>query len=211
MGMLSGTISFSGGALRRSLWWWLPALVLWSAACGGREEPPAADASASETHAEPAAAPAEGEELYEVATEVGMRNARMPLPDLITGGQVTPQQWEALKEAGVRRFISLRPADEEGAGWEEEVAGDEVDFVRIPVRGAAGLTRENVEALDRVLDASAGEPTVLYCASGNRVGALLALRAAWLDGADPEAALALGRAAGLRSLEPRVRELLEAR
>ena len=49
---------------------------------------------------------------------------------------------------------------------------------------------------------------LLHCASGNRVGALLALAAVQVDGASPEAALTLGRAAGLKSLEPVVMERL---
>jgi hypothetical protein len=49
---------------------------------------------------------------------------------------------------------------------------------------------------------------VIACASGNRVGALLALREFWLEDAEPEAALALGKAAGLTRLEPSVRLLL---
>lgn len=60
------------------------------------------------------------------------------------------------------------------------VASDEgIRFTRIPVAGAAGRTRENVEALDRLL-----------------------------DGASPEEALALGREAGLRGLEGAVAEIL---
>jgi len=49
---------------------------------------------------------------------------------------------------------------------------------------------------------------LVHCGSGNRVGALLALRAS-LDGADDEKALALGREGGLSSLEGVVRERLD--
>jgi hypothetical protein len=83
-----------------------------------------------------------------------------------------------------------------------------VSFARIPVSGATGLTRENVETLDMLLDESSDDGTVLYCASSNRVGALLALRAYWLDGAEPDQALELGRRAGMTSLETRVAELM---
>src|SRR5690606_38327465 len=51
-------------------------------------------------------------------------------------------------------------------------------------------------------------PALVHCASGNRVGALAALRAAWLQGADEEAAIAEGRRWGLRSLETEVRSSL---
>ncbi|MDA0312310.1 MAG: hypothetical protein O2992_09370 [Gemmatimonadetes bacterium] len=142
------------------------------------------------------------------ATAIGLTNAKMPLPGLVTGGQPTPQQLAALREAGFNHFVSLRPAAEDGAGWEETTVGAPSTFARIAVAGGSGLTRENVEALERLLAQYGDEPTVLYCASSNRVGALLALRAAWLEDMPAAEALSLGRAAGMRSLEPAVTELL---
>jgi protein tyrosine phosphatase (PTP) superfamily phosphohydrolase (DUF442 family) len=135
----------------------------------------------------------------------------MPLEHLVTMGQPTPEQLSALVDLGYTDFISLRPVAESGAGWEEGIVADEgIAFARVAVSGAEGLTRENVAALDEAIDAAGGRPTVIYCASGNRVGAMLALRAYWLEGAEPEAALALGREAGLSRLEPVVAELLAA-
>lgn len=143
----------------------------------------------------------------QVASGVGLRNARMPREGLVTGAQPTETQMEALSEAGFRNFISLRPAGEDGAGWEEGHAVDrDYDFDRLPISGAGDLTRENVEAFAALLDETGDEPTVLYCASGNRVGAMLALEAYWLDGLPAEEALELGRAGGLTRLEGAVRE-----
>ena len=51
-------------------------------------------------------------------------------------------------------------------------------------------------------------PVLLHCGSGNRIGALLALRAVWLEGKDPAAALDYGKAAGLTGLEPAVKSML---
>jgi len=48
----------------------------------------------------------------------------------------------------------------------------------------------------------------VHCASGNRVGGLLALEQADFDGMAPQAALDLGRAAGMTGTEPRVRQML---
>ncbi len=150
-----------------------------------------------------------GGATLESATALRVRNARMPVPHLVTAGQPTEQQFDGLVEAGFGHFISLRPADERGAGWEEaHVADQSFDFERLPIAGADALTRENVEALAALLEAAGDEPTVLYCGSSNRVGAMLALKAYWVDGADPEAALELGQEAGMTRLEGRVRELL---
>lgn len=175
--------------------------MLAMSACGGDD--------ASEGSAEARAAVMTAGDPLATAQDIGVRNAAVPVEGLLTAAQVTEEQVGYLADLGYRNFISLRVATEDGAGWEETaIAGDGASFSRIEVAGAAGLTRENVEALDRALDEAGSEPTVLYCASSNRVGALLALRAYWLDGADAEEALALGREAGLRSLEGPVSELL---
>ena len=57
--------------------------------------------------------------------------------------------------------------------------------------------------------ASAGaEPLILHCASGNRAGALLALKAFFVDHAAPDAAIQLGESAGLASLRPAVEAVM---
>lgn len=145
----------------------------------------------------------------ESATALEVRNARMPLPGLVTAGQPTQEQFDGLVAAGFENFISLRLADEGGAGWEEEYApGAGVSFTRLPVSGSAGLNRETAEELGRLLDAAGDGGTVLYCGSSNRVGALLALKAFWVDGVSAEDALELGKAAGVTRLESTLVELL---
>ncbi|MEX2467306.1 MAG: hypothetical protein WD995_10370 [Gemmatimonadota bacterium] len=141
---------------------------------------------------------------------LGVQNVAVPLPNLITAARPSEEQMDALVSMGYDRFISLQLPEEAGAGWEEgRFAGAGGRFERIPVAGPDDLTRENVERLAAVLEEAGAEETVLYCASSNRVGALLALKAYWLDGADADEALTLGRAAGLTGLEPNVRRLLE--
>lgn len=148
----------------------------------------------------------------DLATELGVRNARMPIEGVVTAGQPTPEQLDALVEAGTVRFISLRPASEEGAGWEEaHDTGGPFAFDRLAIAGEGDLTRENVEAFAALLGESGDETTVVYCASSNRVGAMFALKAYWLDGASAEDALELGRAAGMTRLENAVAEQLGLR
>jgi len=183
----------------------LVALLLLSQACSDaepRETPGAAPAAA-----EPAPVLL-GSSALEAAVALGVLNVHEPAPGLLTAGQITEAQMEALAAAGYQTFVSLRFPTEQGAGWEEAYAAERrVFFVRLPIAGAEDLTRANVEALDQILDA-AGGPVVVYCGSANRVGALVALRARWMDGAPAEDALALGRAAGLTQLEPSVAGLL---
>lgn len=53
----------------------------------------------------------------DAATTLGVQNARMPGPALITAGQLSQEQFDGLAAAGFENFISLRLADEGGAGW----------------------------------------------------------------------------------------------
>ena len=167
---------------------------------------PATDSSEAPAAMAQTMVPAAG---LEVATNLGVRNARMPIPGVVSAGQPTQEQLEAMRAAGFENFISLRPTSESGAGWEEAHSADgSYDFDRLPISGAGSLTRDNVERFAALLEAAGDEPTVLYCASSNRVGAMLALKAHWVDGVEAEAALELGLQGGMTRLEAPVRELL---
>jgi protein tyrosine phosphatase (PTP) superfamily phosphohydrolase (DUF442 family) len=61
--------------------------------------------------------------------------------------------------------------------------------------------------LAEAIEASSGG-VMVYCASGNRVGALFACHAKWHGALSLEEALAFGNARGLRQMEPMVRQLL---
>lgn len=183
--------------------------VMLLAACSADSEPAQGGEGPAGAVEESLAAPA-AQAVYDAALDVEVRNARLPgSGQLVTAGQPDEAQFTALREAGAGSFISLRPATEPGAGWEEAYAVDEdVDFARLPVTGAESLTLANVEIFAQLL-AEAGEgPVVLYCASSNRVGAMMALKAHWIDGVDPETALQMGLDAGMTRLEGAVRELL---
>ncbi len=122
---------------------------------------------------------------------------------LYCAGQPGPDDLRELAQQGVRRVINLRSHGE--LDWDEAacVAACGMEYVNIPVATPADLDRTRADALYRALQGDA--PVLVHCASANRVGALLALVAAWHWGHAPEAALALGRKAGLAALEPAVR------
>lgn len=182
----------------------LLAIPLISAACSS--EPPVDTADSSVAAVDGGAS---STATLQVATDLGVRNARMPLPGIVTAGQPTQEQLEALAAAGYENFISLRPTSEDGAGWEEaHSASGSYDFDRLPISGAASLTHENVEAFAAMLEEAGDDPTVIYCASSNRAGAMLALKAHWVDGVEPAEALELGLQGGMTRLEAPVRELL---
>jgi uncharacterized protein (TIGR01244 family) len=131
-------------------------------------------------------------------------------PGLHTGAQPTREDLAEFSRQGVRTVIDLR-TDEEDRGFDEatEVERRGMRYVRLPIGGADDLTAENATALKKTLDQS-GDGVLLHCASGNRVGALLALMAAQHESATPAEALDFGRRAGLKSLEPAVAEKLGA-
>ena len=129
--------------------------------------------------------------------------------DLAAAGQPGRDDWVRLRRAGLRSVVNLRPPSEQpGEDEGDDVRDAGLSYASLPVRGPADLDRGHVAQLHALLS-SLPAPVLVHCASGNRVGALLALRAAWCLGADGEQALRTGRAAGLASLEPRVRELLD--
>jgi uncharacterized protein (TIGR01244 family) len=148
--------------------------------------------------------------LSALAPAVSATEFTEPKPGLHTGAQPTQEDLAALSRQGVRTVIDLR-TDEEDRGFDEAAVVERhgMRYVQLPIGGANDLTAENATLLKQALDHS-GDGVLLHCASGNRVGALLALMAAQHEDATPAEALDLGKRAGLKSLEPAVAEKLGA-
>ncbi|MEM9069295.1 MAG: sulfur transferase domain-containing protein [Myxococcota bacterium] len=132
---------------------------------------------------------------------IGLANEARLESGLIVGGQPTGEVLERARQAGVTTVISLRQSSEPGFDDEREaVERLGASFVSIPIAGPGDVTEANARTLHEALQHAGEETTLLHCGSGNRVGALLALRAFHVDGRSREESLAVGRAAGLRSL-----------
>lgn len=136
--------------------------------------------------------------------------ATSPSPGVVSAGRLKPEDIARLKAAGIEHVIDLTP-DDETPDFDEakavRLAG--IEYSNLPVRGAEDLTRENVIAFDRLMQ-NAKQPVLVHCGSGNRVGAMAALRAAWIEGKSEEDAIAIGKTWGLKSLEAQVREHVRA-
>jgi uncharacterized protein (TIGR01244 family) len=157
--------------------------------------------------AQPALAPAHAW-LQNPSMQNGVPNRHQSNERLVTAGQPEAGAWTQLAAEGVTTVINLRPDSElPGRNEAAEVAQAGMAYTQIPVAGAAGITGENAEALWSAIAQAPGK-VLVHCASGNRVGALLALGAAQRGGMDPQQALQFGKDAGLAGAEPRVRELL---
>lgn len=135
-------------------------------------------------------------------------NIRQPRDNLITGGQPDATAWSHLAAQGVRTVINLRSPAEMGERDEAaEVTAAGLAYREVPVAGADDITEAKARELWSLLQRESGT-VLVHCASGNRVGALIAIGAAKAGGLAPQAALELGKASGLTGAEPRVRELL---
>jgi len=122
-------------------------------------------------------------------------------------GQPTQDQVAKLADAGVRHVISLRTEGE--LDWDESELVESVgmEFHSLPVSPRDGVNSANASSLETLLASLDGQPVLVHCGSGNRVGALKAVTA-HDEGASVEDALAEGRRWGLTRFEPKVRELL---
>lgn len=130
-----------------------------------------------------------------------------PETNLFCSGQPTPEQFAKLRANGIDRVVSLRPSTESGTGWEEGLAPHSgLEFVRFAVEGPQDLTEQKAREFAAAI--SGTTPTLVACGSSNRVGALMAMKAKFVDGKTAEEALAIGKACGLTKLEGAVKEAL---
>jgi uncharacterized protein (TIGR01244 family) len=116
-------------------------------------------------------------------------------------GQPSVEAIAKLKSAGITTVIDLRP-DAETPDLDEKAVAEKsgLKYRSLPIASPADLTRENVMKFDQLLKESQKEDVLVHCASGNRVGAMMALRARWIEGKSVEEALAIGMAAGMTGM-----------
>jgi uncharacterized protein (TIGR01244 family) len=141
---------------------------------------------------------------------IAIANAKTPEANMLCGGQPTDAQLKKAKEQGYTTIINLRPPSEMAAcGFDEAaaVASLGMRYVQIPVAGPQDLTTANAALLHEAIHAADG-PVMIHCASGNRVGALLAIAKRHHHGLTADQAFAFGTNAGLTALAPLVKTLL---
>ncbi|MGH8446412.1 MAG: hypothetical protein ACREVL_14155 [Solimonas sp.] len=139
-------------------------------------------------------------------------NAGQPFPQVSTAGRPSEEQFALARDRGIATVVNLCPHSEPAA-YDEPALVQELGlhYINIPVAGGGDLNEANARKLaDALAQAQGAGATLVHCASSNRVGALFALKAYWLDKKGIDEALAIGRAAGLRAMEPAVRQLIGA-
>ena len=132
-------------------------------------------------------------------------HAVSPEPGMVAAGRLGPADMARLRASGIRQVIDLTP-DAETPDFDEAAAVRAAGLVysNLPLDGPAALTHANVRAFHELLR-DARRPVLVHCSSGNRAGAIAALRAAWVEGRSTEDAIALGKTWGLKGLEGEVR------
>jgi uncharacterized protein (TIGR01244 family) len=136
-------------------------------------------------------------------------NGKVTEGGILTGGQPSQDQFGAAANNGIRTVINLRTEGETGNTDPDLVESLGLTYIVIPIGGADALNEENARRFATALD-EAEAPVMVHCGSGNRVGALFALKAYYVDGLSAEEALVVGKEAGVTRLEPVLRQKLGA-
>ena len=155
------------------------------------------------------AANADGDNKMHVnIDEVRVIEDLRPIDGITSSGQPDAEAFEIVAKTGYVAVIDMRGPDE-NRGLDEKAVVEELglEYIEFPLVGGASISFANARQLDTLL-ADFDGPVLLHCGSGNRVGAILALRHS-LQGADDEDALEYGKSAGLTSLEPLVKNRLQ--
>ncbi len=135
-------------------------------------------------------------------------NLMHPEPTTYTSGQPTKEQLKDMSDSGIRHVINLRPDSE--MDWDERqyVESLGMTYAVLPIASPADLTTDNAAALDKLLSQAGDEMVLVHCASGNRVGAVIAIREGKLKNVGLEQAIETGKQWGLTKMEPQTREAL---
>jgi len=137
----------------------------------------------------------------------GVTNGRWVSKHIAVGGSFDSEALTSLSEGGIQRIINLRTEGE--MDWDEaglsEASG--LRYVQLPIGSVVDFSPEWLAEFDRLLGEEV--PTLVHCASGNRVGAAFALHAQAFKGASVEDAMTLGERHGLTSMSSAVRQRLE--
>jgi protein tyrosine phosphatase (PTP) superfamily phosphohydrolase (DUF442 family) len=129
-------------------------------------------------------------------------NACEPIPGIVTGGQPELAHLAALKRAGCAVVIDLREAMEPRPfKTPDAVVQAGLEYRHIPVGHGAVSDATFSRLVDAVRELAGKQPALVFCSSGNRVGAGLLPYFMLEQGLEEEDAVAQAMRVGLRSAE----------
>lgn len=154
--------------------------------------------------------------MFETAPELnaGMVNS-LPIKNLtqqgdnaFSGGQPSQVDFSIMKDGGIQHVVNLRPSSE--ADWNEKEVVDTLgmSYHQLEIAGVDDINVANARQLGALINGFDNEAYFIHCASGNRVGALIAINEALVNGKDIEQAIEIGKQWGLTKLEPQVRAVI---
>lgn len=146
---------------------------------------------------------------------VDVSPAPIPIPNghlydgYVVGGLPTKEQINQALESEIETAMTLMDRSEPGIDEIGPYAASQgFRYIRFTIAGPNDLSEAmawEFAATLPLLD----KPGIVHCASGQRVAAIFALKAYFVDEASAEEALAIGQALGIGEYEDRLRELLE--
>ncbi len=142
---------------------------------------------------------------------INLLNRQVPFDSVLSGGQPTVDQIKQAAETGFKTVINLRtenelPDPDQELTW---VEGSGMKYIHIPVAVPEGFTPQKAKVFAGALSKPENYPLIVHCKSGERVGAMFALKAFHVDEKELEEALLIGERAGLIKLAPVVKQILE--
>lgn len=143
----------------------------------------------------------------EAISQLEVKNLKDVGDGVYSSGQPTQVQLDRLAKAGIKHIVNLRTADELNFDEADFSKQSGLEYHSIPIAGGTGVTHQNAKLLAAKLAELKGQPVLVHCGSGNRVGALVALETA-MNGEDIDKSIELGKAWGLTTLEALVRDRL---
>jgi protein tyrosine phosphatase (PTP) superfamily phosphohydrolase (DUF442 family) len=131
----------------------------------------------------------------------GVPNACLLLPTVLTGGQPTASDLDALGSAGGGIVLDLRdPMEPRPLDEPATVAAAGMEYVNVPV-GPGTMNDAGIERILGVLRGAGDRQVFVHCGSGNRVGGALIPFLMLDHGLEEEDAIAQAMRIGLRSAE----------
>lgn len=119
------------------------------------------------------------------------------LDNLYIGSKLEDQsQVELMKNLGVTTAIDMKEAGETDFPDEESLKKAGIEYVHFPVGDISNIAFEDLEKLSKAIKTGPGKK-LLYCMSGNRVAAVLALQQALVLGHPKKRAFELAQKIGL--------------
>jgi uncharacterized protein (TIGR01244 family) len=130
----------------------------------------------------------------------GIANAGQPLYDVATAGQPEKAHLKRLADAGYKTVVDLRTPEEcpSPDEWGIAVRRAGLEYVNIPV-GHEDIDDRIFDRFRQLMQDPGRRPTLVHCASANRVGALLIPFLILDEGRTPEKTREIAARVGLRS------------